>query len=172
MTGEADWLVLGRLVTGWPVTGGLRLYWILSTQRCHLDGSYPKQYSGWPVPGWLVTGWPVPDWLVPGSPVPGWPVTGEADWLVPGWLVTGWPVTGGLRLYWILSTQRYHLDGSYPEQYSHVGWCPISKELSYNPQGLTSFLLISFSTIEIFSQLVALCKISSNSPVTACHIAK
>ena len=36
---------------------------------------------------------------------------------------------------------------------------PISKELSYNPKGFASSLLISFSTVEIFSQLIVICKI-------------
>ena len=50
------------------------------------------------------------------------------------------------------------------------GGGPISKELSYNPTGLTSSLLISFSIIGIFSQPVVLCKISINSPVKAYRI--
>ena len=108
---------------------------------------------------WLVTGWLVPGWLVPG-----WLVTGEADWLVPGWLVTGdwltsdwWLLTGGL-IYRILSTQRCHLDGSYPGSIAIWGGAPISKELSYNPSRVDKFFTISFSTMRIFSQL----KISAN----------
>ena len=122
------------------------------------------------MPGWSVTGdwwlgdwclvdWHLDDWwLVPGWLAPDWLVTGEADWLVPGWLVTGWLVTGGLRLYRILSTQRCHLDGSYPGSIAIWGGAPISKELSYNPSRVDKFFTISFSTMRIFSQL----KISAN----------
>ena len=108
--------------------------------------------------GWLVPGWLAPGWLVTGWLAPGWLVTGEADWLVPGWLVTGWLVTGGLRLYRILSTQRCHLDGSYPGSIAIWGGAPISKELSYNPSRVDKFFTISFSTMRIFNQL----KISAN----------
>ena len=125
----------------------------------------------WLVTGWLVTGdwclvdWHLDDWwLVPGWLAPDWLVTGEADWLEPGWLVTGdwwlddwWLVTGGLRLYRILSTQRCHLDGSYPGSIAIWGGAPISKELSY-PSRVDKFFTISFSTMRIFSQL----KISAN----------
>ena len=38
-----DWC----LVDWWLVTGGLRLYQILSTQRCHLDGSYLGSIAIW-----------------------------------------------------------------------------------------------------------------------------
>ena len=122
------------------------------------------------MPGWSVTGdwwlgdwclvdWHLDDWwLMPGWLAPDWLVTGEADWLVPGWLVTGWLVTGGLRLYQILSTQRCHLDGSYPGSIAIWGGAPISKELSYNPSRVDKFFTISFSTMRIFSQL----KISAN----------
>ena len=124
------------------------------------------------MPGWSVTGdwltgdwclvdWHLDDWwLVTGAWLTGtWLTgTGEADWLVPGWLVTGWPVTGGLRLYRILSTQRCHLDGSYPGSIAIWGGAPISKELSYNPSRVDKFFTISFSTMRIFSQL----KISAN----------
>ena len=61
------WLVTGAWLTGtwltgdwwswltgdwwlddwWLVTGGLRLYRILSIQRCHLDGSYPGSIAIW-----------------------------------------------------------------------------------------------------------------------------
>ena len=49
VTGEADWLVTGDwwLDDWWLVTGGLRLYRILGTQRCHLDGSYPGSIAIW-----------------------------------------------------------------------------------------------------------------------------
>ena len=134
---------------GWSVTGD---WWL---------GDW------WLVTGWLVTGdwclvdWHLDDWwLVPGWLAPDWLVTGEADWLVPGWLVTGdwwlddwWLVTGGLRLYRILSTQRCHLDGSYPGSIAIWGGAPISKELSYNPSRVDKFFTISFSTMRIFSQL-------------------
>ena len=120
---------------------------------------------GWSVTGdwwlgdwWLVPGWLAPGWLVPGWLAPDWLVTGEADWLVPGWLVTGDWMTGGLRLYRILSTQRCHLDGSYPGSIAIWGGAPISKELSYNPSRVDKFFTISFSTMRIFSQL----KISAN----------
>ena len=138
----------------------------------------------WCLVDWHLDDW----WLVPGWLAPGWLVTGEADWLVPGWLVTGdwmtgtwltgdwwswltgawltgdwwlddwWLVTGGLRLYRILSTQRCHLDGSYPGSIAIWGGAPISKELSYNPSRVDKFFTISFSTMRIFSQL----KISAN----------
>ena len=124
---------------GWPVTGD----W-LTGAWCWLTGT------------WLTGDW----WLVPGWLAPGWLVTGEADWLVPGWLVTGdwmtgdwWLVTGGLRLYRILSTQRCHLDGSYPGSIAICGGARISKELSYSPSRVDKFF-----TMRIFSQL----KISAN----------
>ena len=131
---------------------------------------------------WLVTGWLVDWWLVPGWLAPGWLVTGDwclADWhlidwwlvklidwcLVDWWLDDWWLVTGGLRLYRILSTQRCHLDGSYPGSIAIWGGAPISKELSYNPSRVDKFFTISFSTMRIFSQL----KISSNkSPKIFC----
>ena len=131
---------------------------ILSGEICQKTKSFQKiikLLTSWLVPGWLVTGWLVPGWLVTG-----------ADWLVPGWLVTGWPVTGGLRLYRILSTQRCHLDGSYPGSIAIWGGAPISKELSYNPSRVDKFFTISFSTMRIFSQL----KISANkSPGQSYH---
>ena len=124
------------------------------------------------MPGWSVTGdWLTGDWwLVPGWLAPGWLVTGA--WLTGTWLtgdwwswLTGdwwlddwWLVTGGLRLYRILSTQRCHLDGSYPGSIAIWGGAPISKELSYNPSRVDKFFTISFSTMRIFSQL----KISAN----------
>ena len=126
----------------------------------------------WLVTGWLVTGdWVTGDWwLVPGWLAPGWLVTGAWltgtwltgdwwSWLTGAWL-TGdwWLVTGGLRLYRILSTQRCHLDGSYPGSIAIWGGAPISKELSYNPSRVDKFFTISFSTMRIFSQL----KISAN----------
>ena len=134
---------------GWSVTGD---WWL---------GDW------WLVTGWLVTGdwclvdWHLDDWwLVPGWLAPDWLVTGEADWLVTGDWMTGdwWLVTGGLRLYRILSTQRCHLDGSYPGSIAIWGGAPISKELSYNPSRVDKFFTISFSTMRIFSQL----KISAN----------
>ena len=76
------------------------------------------------------------------------------------WLVDRRLVPGGLRLYWVLTALiKMPTNVSYPWQYSPVGWCPISKELLYNPKGLTSSLLISFSAIEIFSQLIVIRKI-------------
>ena len=43
-----DWcLVDWWLDDWWLVTGGLRLYRILSTQRCNLDGSYPGSIAIW-----------------------------------------------------------------------------------------------------------------------------
>ena len=73
-------------------------------------------------------------------------------------------MTGGLRLYWILSTQRCHLDGSYPGSIAICGGAPISKELSYNPPRVDKFFTISFSTMRIFSQLDELCKKCNKSP--------
>ena len=120
---------------------------------------------GWPVTGWLVTGawltgtWMTGDWLT------GTWLTGDWwSWLTGAWL-TGdwwlddrWLVTGRLRLYRILSTQRCHLDGSYPGSIAIWGGAPISKELSYNPSRVDKFFTIGFSTMRIFSQL----KISAN----------
>ena len=64
----------------------------------------------------------------------------------------------------LLSTYSTHKDATQmgPTACSIALWggIPISKELSYNPKGLTSSLLISFSTIEIFSQFVVVCKIN------------
>ena len=129
----------------------------------------------WLVTGWLVTGdwclvdWHLDDWwLVPGWLALDWLVTGEAGAWVTGdwWLVTGWLVTGGLRLYRILSTQRCHLDGSYPGSIAIWGGAPISKELSYNPSRVDKFFTISFSTMRIFSQL----KISANKSPGKKHI--
>ena len=127
---------------GWSVTGDWLTGDWLTADWCLVDW----HLDDW----WLVTGaWLTGTWLTG---------TGEADWLVPGWLVTGWPVTGGLRLYRILSTQRCHLDGSYPGSIAIWGGAPISKELSYNPSRVDKFFTISFSTMRIFSQL----KISAN----------
>ena len=123
---------------GWSVTGD----WVT---------------GDWWLGDWCLVDWHLDDWW-PGWLAPDWLVTGEADWLVPGWLVTGWLVTGGLRLYRILSTQRCHLDGSYPGSIAIWGGAPISKELSYNPSRVDKFFTISFSTMRIFSQL----KISAN----------
>ena len=120
---------------GWQVTGD----W-LTGDWCLVDW----HLDDW----WLVPGWLAPDWLVK-----------LIDWcLVDWWLVTGWLVTGGLRLYRILSTQRCHLDGSYPGSIAIWGGAPISKELSYNPSRVDKFFTISFSSMRIFSQL----KISAN----------
>ena len=131
------------------------------------------------MPGWSVTGdwwlgdWWLGDWwLVTGAWLTGTWMTGDwclVDWHLIDWwlvklidwwrwLVTGWLVTGGLRLYRILSTQRCHLDGSYPGSIAIWGGAPISKELSYNPSRVDKFFTISFSTMRIFSQL----KISAN----------
>ena len=114
---------------------------------------------------WLVPGWLAPGWLVTGAWLTGTWLTGDWwSWLTGAWLtgdwwlVTGWLVTGGLRLYRILSTQRCHLDGSYPGSITIWGGAPISKELSYNPSRVDKFFTISFSTMRIFSQL----KISAN----------
>ena len=134
MTG---WLVTGDWMTGDWVTGD---WWLV---------------PGWLAPGWLVTGawltgtWLTGDWW---SWLTGAWLTG--DW----WLDDWWLVTGGLRLYRILSTQRCHLDGSYPGSIAIWGGAPISKELSYNPSRVDKFFTISFSTMRIFSQL----KISAN----------
>ena len=59
---------------------------------------------------------------------------------------------------------RCHLDGSYPGSIAIWGGAPISKELSYNPSRVDKFFTISLSTMEIFSQLEDLCKISNKSP--------
>ena len=108
---------------------------------------------GWLAPGWLVTGWLAPGWLVD------WWLVKLTDWcLVDWWLDDRWLMTGGLRLYRILSTQRCHLDGSYPGSIAIWGGAPISKELSYNPSRVDKIFTISFSTMRIFSQL----KISAN----------
>ena len=98
---------------------------------------------------WCLVDWHLVDW---------WLVK-LIDWcLVDWWLDDWWLVTGGLRLYQILSTQRCHLDGSYPGSIAIWGGAPISKELSYNPSRVDKFFTISFSTMRIFSQL----KISAN----------
>ena len=114
---------------------------------------------------WLVTGawltgtWMTGDWCLVDWHLIDWWLVKLIDWcLVDWWLVTGWLVTGGLRLYRILSTQRCHLDGSYPGSIAIWGGAPISKELSYNPSRVDKFFTISFSTMRIFSQL----KISAN----------
>ena len=121
--------------------------------------------TGWLVTGWLVTGdwclvdWHLDDWCLVDWHLIDWWLVKLIDWsLVDWWLVTGWLVTGGLRLYRILSTQRCHLDGSYPGSIAIWGGAPISKELSYNPSRVDKFFTISFSTMRIFSQL----KISAN----------
>ena len=49
--------------------------------------------------------------------------------------------------------------GPTPGSIALWGGALISKELLYNPKMLTSSLLISFSTIEIFNQVVIVCKI-------------
>ena len=122
------------------------------------------------MPGWSVTGdWCLVDWwLVPGWLAPRWLVTGAwltGTWLTGDWLsgltgawLTGDWMTGGLILYQILSTQRCHLDGSYPGSIAIWGGASISKELSYNPSRVDKFFTISFSTMRLFSQL----KISAN----------
>ena len=122
------------------------------------------------MPGWSVTGdwvtgdwclvdWHLDDWCLVDWHLIDWWLVKLIDWcLVDWWLVTGWLVTGGLRLYRILSTQRCHLDGSYPGSIAIWGGAPISKELSYNPSRVDKFFTISFSTMRIFSQL----KISAN----------
>ena len=139
---------------GWSVTGD---WWL---------GDW------WLVTGWLVTGawltgtWMTGDWCLVDWHLIDWWLVKLIDWcLVDWWLVTGdwmtgdwWLVTGGLRLYRILSTQRCHLDGSYPGSIAIWGGAPISKELSYNPSRVDKFFTISFSTMRIFSQL----KISAN----------
>ena len=136
------WSVTGDWVTGWLVTGD---WWLV---------------PGWMAPGWLVTGawltgtWMTGDWCLVDWHLIDWWLVKLIDW----WLVTGWLVTGGLRLYRILSTQRCHLDGSYPGSIAIWGGAPISKELSYNPSRVDKFFTISFSTTRIFSQL----KISAN----------
>ena len=121
---------------------------------------------------WLVTGawltgtWMTGDWCLVDWHLIDWWLVKLIDWsLGDWWLVTGdrmtgdwWLVTGGLRLYRILSTQRCHLDGSYPGSIAIWGGAPISKELSYNPSRVDKFFTISFSTMRIFSQL----KISAN----------
>ena len=132
---------------GWSVTGDWWLgdWWL---------GDW------WLVTGWLVTGalltgtWMTGDWCLVDWHLIDWWLVKLTDW----WLVTGWLVTGGLRLYRILSTQRCHLDGSYPGSIAIWGGAPISKELSYNPSRVDKFFTISFSTMRIFSQL----KISAN----------
>ena len=121
--------------------------------------------TGWLVTGWLVTGawltgtWMTGDWCLVDWHLIDWWLVKLIDWsLGDWWLVTGDWMTGGLRLYRILSTQRCHLDGSYPGSIAIWGGAPISKELSYNPSRVDKFFTISFSTMRIFSQL----KISAN----------
>ena len=129
---------------------------------------------------WLVTGawltgtWMTGDWCLVDWHLIDWWLVKLIDWSLGDWrLVTGdwmtgdwWLVTGGLRLYRILSTQRCHLDGSYPGSIAIWGGAPISKELSYNPSRVDKFFTISFSTMRIFSQL----KISANKSPGKKHI--
>ena len=119
--------------------------------------------TGWLVDWWLVdwclVDWHLDDWWLVDWHLVDWWLVKLIDWcLVDWWLDDRWLVTGGLRLYRILSTQRCHLDGSYPGSIAIWGGAPISKELSYNPSRVDKFFTISFSTMRIFSQL----KISAN----------
>ena len=123
-------------MTVWLVTGA----WLTGT---------------WMTGDWLTGTWLTGDWW---SWLTGAWLTGDWwSWLTGAWLTGDW-MTGGLRLYRILSTQRCHLDGSYPGSIAIWGGAPISKELSYNPSRVDKFFTISFSTMRIFSQL----KISAN----------
>ena len=140
---------------------------ILSGEICQKNNSFQKIFNYWLETSWLVPGWPVTgdwwlvDWCLVDWCLVDWWLVKLIDWcLVDWWLVTvdRWLVTGGLRLYRILSTQRCHLDGSYPGSIAIWGGAPISKELSYNPSRVDKFFTISFSTMRIFSQL----KISAN----------
>ena len=111
----------------------------------------------WLTGDWCLVDWHLDDWWLVDWHLVDWWLVKLIDWcLVDWWLVTGWLVTGGL--YRILSTQRCHLDGSYPSSIAIWGGAPISKELSYNPSRVDKFFTISFSTMRIFSQL----KISAN----------
>ena len=128
----------GRLVDRWLVTGD----WVT---------------GDWVTGDWLTGTWMTGDWCLVDWHLIDWWLVKLIDWcLVDWWLDDWWLVSG--RLYRILSTQRCHLDGSYPGSIAIWGGAPISKELSYNPSRVDKFFTISFSTMRIFSQL----KISAN----------